>query len=59
MCDLHHDMKIKSTEPTVTAHSPPVPLQVAVLDTGVDAAHPAFAGVNLVTKDFTGSKVRL
>jgi subtilisin family serine protease len=28
---------------------------VAVLDTGIDATHPAFAGVNLVTKSFTGS----
>ena len=28
---------------------------VSVLDTGIDAAHPAFAGVNLVTKDFTGA----
>jgi subtilisin family serine protease len=27
---------------------------VAVLDTGIDAAHPAFAGVELVQKDFTG-----
>ena len=27
---------------------------VAVLDTGIDAAHPAFAGVNLVQQDFTG-----
>jgi subtilisin family serine protease len=27
---------------------------VAVLDTGIDAKHPAFAGVNLVQKDFTG-----
>ncbi|MES2320586.1 MAG: S8 family serine peptidase [Pseudomonadota bacterium] len=27
---------------------------VAVLDTGIDAAHPAFAGVQLVQKDFTG-----
>jgi subtilisin family serine protease len=28
---------------------------VAVLDTGIDASHPAFAGVNLVQKDFSGS----
>jgi len=28
---------------------------VAVLDTGIDSTHPAFAGVNLVTKSFTGS----
>ena len=27
---------------------------VAVLDTGIDAAHPAFAGVTLVQQDFTG-----
>jgi len=27
---------------------------VAVLDTGIDAKHPAFAGVNVVQKDFTG-----
>ncbi|WP_280512505.1 S8 family peptidase [Nocardia farcinica] len=27
---------------------------VAVLDTGIDADHPAFAGVDLVTRDFTG-----
>jgi len=27
---------------------------VAVLDTGIDSSHPAFAGVNLVQKDFTG-----
>lgn len=27
---------------------------VAVLDTGIDASHPAFAGVDLVQKDFTG-----
>jgi subtilisin family serine protease len=26
---------------------------VAVLDTGIDAAHPAFAGVNIVQKNFT------
>ena len=28
---------------------------VAVLDTGIDSTHPAFAGVHLVTKSFTGS----
>jgi subtilisin family serine protease len=28
---------------------------VAVLDTGIDATHPAFAGVNLVQQDFSGS----
>jgi len=27
---------------------------VAVLDTGIDAAHPAFAGVELIQKDFSG-----
>lgn len=27
---------------------------VAVLDTGIDANHPAFAGVDLIQKDFTG-----
>ncbi|MGA0560009.1 S8 family peptidase [Larkinella sp. VNQ87] len=27
---------------------------VAVLDTGIDAAHPAFAGVQLIEQDFTG-----
>lgn len=26
----------------------------AILDTGIDATHPAFAGVNLVQRDFTG-----
>lgn len=28
---------------------------VAVLDTGIDQDHPAFAGVNLITRDFTGA----
>jgi subtilisin family serine protease len=28
---------------------------VAVLDTGIDASHPAFTGVQLVQKDFSGS----
>jgi subtilisin family serine protease len=28
---------------------------VAVLDTGIDATHPAFAGVELIQKDFSGS----
>ncbi|MCK6210468.1 S8 family serine peptidase [Georgenia sp. EYE_87] len=28
---------------------------VAVLDTGIDAAHPAFAGATVVEEDFTGS----
>jgi subtilisin family serine protease len=27
---------------------------VAVLDTGIDASHPAFSGVELIQKDFTG-----
>jgi subtilisin family serine protease len=27
---------------------------VAVLDTGIDATHPAFTGVNLIQQDFTG-----
>ncbi|KAA0241667.1 MAG: peptidase S8 [Candidatus Brocadia sp. AMX2] len=27
---------------------------VAVLDTGIDGSHPAFSGVNIVQKDFTG-----
>jgi subtilisin family serine protease len=27
---------------------------VAVLDTGIDASHPAFAGVELIQRDFTG-----
>lgn len=27
---------------------------VAVLDTGIDASHPAFSGVNIIQKDFTG-----
>jgi subtilisin family serine protease len=30
-------------------------IKAAVLDTGIDAAHPAFAGVQLLTKDFTGA----
>lgn len=30
---------------------------VAVLDTGIDAGHPAFKGVNLVCQDFTGEGV--
>ena len=28
---------------------------VAVLDTGIDNTHPAFAGVNIIEKDFSGS----
>lgn len=27
---------------------------IAVLDTGIDASHPAFAGVEIIQKDFTG-----
>jgi len=30
-------------------------VDVAILDTGIDAGHPAFAGVTLVQEDFTGS----
>ena len=30
-------------------------VRVAVLDTGIDAGHPAFAGVNLTERDFTGA----
>jgi subtilisin family serine protease len=30
-------------------------VDVAILDTGIDAGHPAFAGVTLVEEDFTGS----
>ncbi|MCE3289919.1 MAG: peptidase [Caulobacter sp.] len=30
-------------------------VHVAVLDTGIDAGHPAFKGVELLQKDFTGS----
>jgi subtilisin family serine protease len=30
---------------------------VAVLDTGIDAAHPAFAGMNLVQADFSGDGI--
>ena len=29
-------------------------VKVAVLDTGIDRTHPAFAGVNIIEKDFTG-----
>ncbi|CAN7489454.1 S8 family serine peptidase [Pseudarthrobacter oxydans] len=42
----------------VGAHTSPFSgagVTVAVLDTGIAANHPAFAGVNLVTKDFTGA----
>jgi subtilisin family serine protease len=31
-------------------------ITVAVLDTGIDAAHPAFQGVTLVQQDFTGTR---
>jgi subtilisin family serine protease len=30
-------------------------VRVAILDTGIDAAHPAFQGVNLIQQDFSGS----
>jgi subtilisin family serine protease len=30
-------------------------VKLAVLDTGIDRTHPAFAGVNIVEQDFTGS----
>jgi len=30
---------------------------VAVLDTGIDAAHPAFAGMNVVQEDFSGDGI--
>ncbi|EIK98294.1 subtilisin-like protease [Pseudomonas sp. M47T1] len=30
-------------------------VSVAVLDTGIDASHPAFAGIELIEKDFSGS----
>ncbi len=30
-------------------------VSVAVLDTGIDASHPAFSGMDLIEKDFTGS----
>ena len=30
---------------------------VAVLDTGIDSAHPAFAGMNLIQEDFSGSGI--
>lgn len=29
-------------------------ITVAVLDTGIDSTHPAFSGVELITRDFTG-----
>ncbi|MCR8548731.1 S8 family serine peptidase [Salipiger sp. P9] len=32
-------------------------VRVAVLDTGIDTDHPAFAGVNLITRDFAGSGI--
>jgi subtilisin family serine protease len=37
-----------------TSHFSGKGIVVAVLDTGIDANHPAFAGVNLVQRDFTG-----
>lgn len=30
-------------------------VRIAVLDTGIDRGHPAFAGISLVEKDFTGT----
>ncbi|SFU84623.1 S8 family peptidase [Pseudoduganella namucuonensis] len=30
-------------------------VSVAVLDTGIDSAHPAFAGVNVIEEDFSGA----
>ena len=30
-------------------------VRVAVLDTGIDTTHPAFAGVSIIEKDFTGT----
>ena len=41
----------------VGAHTSPFTgdgIVVAVLDTGIDAAHPAFAGMEIVQRDFTG-----
>lgn len=41
----------------VGAHTSPFSgdgIVVAVLDTGIDASHPAFTGVRIVRKDFTG-----
>jgi subtilisin family serine protease len=41
----------------VGAHTSPFTgdgIVVAVLDTGIDAAHPAFTGVQIVERDFTG-----
>lgn len=32
-------------------------VRVAVLDTGIDRAHPAFQGVTLTTRDFTGNGI--
>ncbi|MBV2359607.1 S8 family serine peptidase [Thalassococcus sp. CAU 1522] len=32
-------------------------VRVAVLDTGIDTDHPAFAGVSLITRDFSGSGI--
>lgn len=44
----------------VNAHTSPFTGQgvtVAVLDTGIDAAHPAFSGKQLATRDFTGEGI--
>lgn len=41
----------------VKAHTSPYNgdgIVVAVLDTGIDASHPAFAGIEIIEKDFTG-----
>jgi subtilisin family serine protease len=32
-------------------------IKVAVLDTGIDAAHPAFQGINFTTNDFSGDGI--
>ncbi|GAA1657227.1 hypothetical protein MMUR_25790 [Mycolicibacterium murale] len=42
---------VGATSSPFTGHG----VTVAVLDTGIDAGHPAFAGIELVQKDFTGS----
>jgi len=38
-----------------TSHRDGAGITVGVLDTGIDANHPAFAGVQLIQKDFTGT----
>ena len=38
-----------------SARGPGPGCRVAVLDTGIDATHPAFTGVTLVQEDFSGS----